>query len=151
MPSFGTLGAGCVDKRQSAGLATAVVFYIVGVLINAHMPLCLAVCLSVCPSLVHSASRQYVTPAYAAKGPGNNVGIMFLCEAALGKEASITIDNSKLTKPPTVCTVLQVLCFWFRNAPYLWCKKVGMLYRSGGWSGVTNEVAKLPTCPLLIV
>lgn len=30
------------------------------------------------------------------------MGIMFLCEAALGNEASITVDDWKLTKPPQV-------------------------------------------------
>lgn len=41
-------------------------------------------------------------PAYGAKGAGVNLGVMFLCEAALGKEASITVDDWKLTKPPQV-------------------------------------------------
>ena len=41
-------------------------------------------------------------PAYGAKGAGVNVGVMFLCEAALGREASITVDDCKLTKPPQV-------------------------------------------------
>ncbi|CAM9109221.1 unnamed protein product [Ectocarpus sp. 6 AP-2014] len=48
----------------------------------------------------NAKSRQYVRPAYGAKGPGVNLGIMFLCEAALGNEASITVDDWKLTKPP---------------------------------------------------
>lgn len=47
-------------------------------------------------------SRQYVRPAYGAKGTGVNLGVMFLCEAALGKEASITVDDWKLTKAPQV-------------------------------------------------
>ena len=46
-------------------------------------------------------SRQYVRPAYRARS-SNNVGVMFLCEAALGKEHSITIDNYQLTSPPQV-------------------------------------------------
>lgn len=53
-------------------------------------------------------SRQYVRPAYGAKGAGVNLGVMFLCEAALGKEASITTDDWKLTKPPQVCLLLLV-------------------------------------------
>ncbi|CAN0499042.1 unnamed protein product, partial [Ectocarpus sp. 12 AP-2014] len=48
----------------------------------------------------NAKSRQYVRPAYGARGPGVNLGIMFLCEAALGNEASITVDDWKLTKPP---------------------------------------------------
>lgn len=40
--------------------------------------------------------------AYGAKGPGNDVGVMFLCEAALGKEASITVDDASLKAPPKV-------------------------------------------------
>ena len=48
------------------------------------------------------ASRQYVSPAYGAKGAGKNVGVMFLCEAALGKEASITVDDHRLIAPPKV-------------------------------------------------
>lgn len=47
-------------------------------------------------------SRQYVRPVYGAKGAGVNLGVMFLCEAALGKEASITVDDFKLTEPPPV-------------------------------------------------
>ena len=43
-------------------------------------------------------------PAYGAKGAGSNVGVMFLCEAALGKEASITVDDHRLTAPPKVRT-----------------------------------------------
>lgn len=52
------------------------------------------------------ASRQYVSPAYGAKGAGKNVGVMFLCEAALGKEASIIMDNCSLTAPPKVGIML---------------------------------------------
>ncbi|CAM9601764.1 unnamed protein product [Ascophyllum nodosum] len=47
----------------------------------------------------NAKSRQYVRPAYRARS-SNNVGVMFLCEAALGKEHSITIDNYQLTSPP---------------------------------------------------
>lgn len=47
-------------------------------------------------------SYQYLRPAYNVKGKRENVGIMFLCEAALGKEATITVDDSRLTKPPEV-------------------------------------------------
>lgn len=32
---------------------------------------------------------------------------MFLCEAALGKEATITVDNSRLTQPPKVSGSLE--------------------------------------------
>lgn len=60
------------------------------------------VCCFCCTSRYNVLSRQYVRPAYGAKGPGSNVGVMFLCEAALGKEASITVDDWKLTKPPKV-------------------------------------------------
>ncbi|CAM9686158.1 unnamed protein product [Choristocarpus tenellus] len=45
-------------------------------------------------------SQGYVCPAYGNYGKYDNVGIMFLCEAALGKEATITADNSRLTKAP---------------------------------------------------
>lgn len=55
-------------------------------------------------------SRQYVRPAYGAKGAGSNLGVMFLCEAALGREASITVDDWKLTKPPPVCAILFTSC-----------------------------------------
>ena len=46
-------------------------------------------------------SRQYVQTAYRARS-GNNVGVMFLCEAALGKEHSIMLDDCQLTSPPQV-------------------------------------------------
>ena len=44
-------------------------------------------------------SRHYVRPAYSAIS-GNNVGVMFLCEAALGKEHGMTLDDGQLTSPP---------------------------------------------------
>lgn len=59
-----------------------------------------------------SRSRQYVRPAYGAKGPGVNLGIMFLCEAALGNEASITVDDWKLTKPPQVQWASPIIMGW---------------------------------------
>ncbi|CAM9420440.1 unnamed protein product [Scytosiphon promiscuus] len=42
-------------------------------------------------------SIEYVT---ASEADGTSVGVLFLCEAALGKEASIILDDWRLTEPP---------------------------------------------------
>lgn len=46
------------------------------------------------------SSLDYVTTAPAADG--TSIGVLLLCEAALGKEASITQEDWRLTEPPEV-------------------------------------------------
>lgn len=55
---------------------------------------------------IYLASENNKSASYvqATKDPYNNhvnTGLMFLCEAALGEENCITVDNSSLTKAPT--------------------------------------------------
>ncbi len=61
---------------------------------------------------------------------GNNVGIMFLNEVALGKEHHIFADNSSIVKPPAGfdCVIAKGNTEPGRNKKYVYQKKNRILF-----------------------